>query len=322
VKFDVQTAFKGMVQAATQPQQHVGRTDLTDWIKLGFVAYDKDGVAVCDTLAYSLDDWALSNLAAKIGQSQLANLFHNRSMNYKNVWNPTTKFFCPRSSDMSWHCPPFYEYNYPFDNRYVEGDAWQYRWFVPGDPNGLVQLFGSNDYFVQQLSEFFDLSEYDPYNILPNPYYWAGNEPDIFAGYLFPYAKRPDLTQKYIRMVMNTRYSSEPDGLPGNDDYGTMSAWFMFSSLGFYPQSGGTTYIMGSPTFPQVTVNMPQRNHTLIVSAYNVTKTNIYVQQAKVNGNTWTTPFIDHSQLISNPNNPSVSTVEFWMGPSPSSWGR
>jgi len=194
----------------------------------------------------------------------------------------------------------------------VEGDAWHWRWFVPHDPEGLISLFSSKQKFVNDLSNFFSLSNLDPFNILPNPYYWAGNEPDIFAGWLFAFAGRPDLTQEYIRMVMATRYSSDVDGLPGNDDYGTMSAWYVFASLGFYPQSGGPKYIMGSPIFDKVVLNITTStyNTTLTILAHNPRAPNIYVQKVSLNGELWKTPFFNHSQLFSS----KGVTLEFFMG--------
>jgi predicted alpha-1,2-mannosidase len=272
-----------------------------------------------------------------LGRTELAYLFHNRSKNYKNVWSEV-EFFCPKtynktSKQFTWHCPEWWQYIDVFDDRYVEGDAWHWRWFVPHDPAGLIQLFGTPNNFINQLTEFFDLSTYDPFNFAPNPYYWAGNEPDIFSGWLFAFAGRPDLTQKYIRMIMKTRYSVAPDGLPGNDDYGTMSAWYLLSALGFYPQSGGTKYILGSPVFPQVSLYL-EDNQKIVIVAHNASETNLYVQKMAINGQPWTTPFIDHFQLVNNETRISRSssssdsktgttttTLEFWMGNSPSSWG-
>jgi len=248
-----------------------------------------------------------------LGQSSWATTFHNRSHNYKNVWN--SGFFCPRNADGTWSCPPWYDYANPFSSRYVEGDAWQYRWFVPQDPVGLVALYeaeGGSGYFIEQLSDLFDRSNWDPYNILPNPYYWAGNEPSLFAGWLFDFAGRPDLTQKYIRMVMDTRYSEKPDGLPGNDDYGTMSAWYVFGAIGFYPQSGNPVYCMGSPVFEEVVIRR-EGGGELTVKAYNASRVNIYVQKVKVNGKVYNYPWFAHEDLF--PSNGGNALLEFWMGP-------
>ena len=117
-----------------------------------------------------------------------------------------------------------------FDKRYTEGDAWHYRFFVPQDPYGLIELFGSNDTFVKELDTFLYRARFWKTNLLPNPYYWAGNEHDLFSPFMFAYAGKADLTQKYVRWILKTYYTNTPNGLPGNDDYSTMSAWFLFSS--------------------------------------------------------------------------------------------
>lgn len=319
--FDVDQAMKALIQSATQPQRYAGRENIDEWLKYGYVSYASNHKAAILTLEYAFDDWAVGNMAAALNNSAAAELFYNRSKNYRNVWNAEKQFFCPKSRDPSsgavaWACPPWYDYLNPFDTRYEEGDAWHWRWFVPHDPTGLIALFGGVDKFVEQLMEFFDYSNLDQFNILPNPYYWAGNEPDIFAAWLFTFAGRPDLTQKYTRMVMSTRYSGLPDGLPGNDDYGTMSAWYMFAALGFYPQAGSTTYILGSPVFPQAVVHLAN-NTRLVITAHNANADNIYVQKVAVNGRPWPSWFIDHAQLVGGTNNGTAS-LEFWMGPTAS----
>ena len=118
---------------------------------------------------------------------------------------------------------------------YTEGDAWHYRFYVPHDLEGMVELFGGKEAFIKELDRFFRLSRLWKTFWLPNPYYWAGNEHNLFSVWLFSFVGRPDLTAKYSRMVMQTQYGVGGDGLPGNDDYGTMSAWFVFAALGFYP---------------------------------------------------------------------------------------
>jgi len=217
---------------------------------------------------------------------------------------------CPKTSKGKWECPD--TWINVFDSRYVEGDAWHWRWFVPHDVPGLIELFGSNDYFIEQLTEFFHRSEFFPDTFLPNPYYWAGNEPDILAVWLFDWAGRPDLTQYYSREVMNNWFSIEASGLPGNDDYGTMSAWYVFGALGFYPLSGSTTYMVGSPVFEKAVITTSIGNLTII--AHNASEKNIYVQNVFVNGNPWNKPFFDHSWLLN-------ANIQFFMGNKPSKWG-
>jgi len=308
--FDVETAYKGMRQGATQSQTHAGRDYIEDWLSLGYIPYEKDPKGATRTQAYSYDDWTIGNLAGSLGLKEDQELFLNRSKNFKKVWNQQHKFFCPKTSQGEWECPPMW--TNVFDKRYVEGDAWHYRFAVHDIP-GLIELFGSNESFVTALLEFFVRSEDDPYNILPNPYYWAGNEPDILTVYLFSFAGRPDLTQKYVRWNMEHRFSAQPDGIPGNDDYGTMSAWFTFGALGFYPLSGSPVgqYLLGSPLFPRAVIHLPSGD--IVCKAYNYSPTHIYVERAYINGHAidMRSPFIYHSQLVNG------ALLEFWMSDQP-----
>lgn len=174
--------------------------------------------------------------------------FMNRSTFYKNVWNNKTSFFEPKYAANGTFVPlPKHEHINIFSNYYVEGDAWHYRFYAPHDGDGLVKLFGGKEIFTRELEKFFKLSAYWPTYWLPNPYYWAGNEHDLFSVWMFSYANRSDLVQKYSRFIVDRFYGNGGDGVPGNDDYGTMSAWLVWASLGFYPLPGTERYILGSP---------------------------------------------------------------------------
>jgi len=310
--FDLNVSYQAVYQAATTQQQYASRQDVADWIKYGFVPDYNDGHAVSDTLSYAMDDWAVGNIATAMGLLNDAEMFYNRSKNYKNVWNAKEQIMCPKNLTGEWNCPKLWIN--VFDSRYVEGDAWQWRTFVPHDPVGLMSLFSSEEYYISQLIEFFERSKEDMSNDLPNPYYWAGNEPDIFAPYLFAFANRSDLTQQYVRWNMDNKYTTNPDGLPGNDDYGAMSAWYVFGALGFYPQSGSKegTYILGSPIFSNVIVHLPSPAGDLQVIAYNNSATNVFVSKLQLNNQPIQGPFIYHHQI----SNPSANVLEFWMSPS------
>eukprot|EP01119_Soliformovum_irregulare_P012554 TRINITY_DN3269_c0_g2_i4.p1 TRINITY_DN3269_c0_g2~~TRINITY_DN3269_c0_g2_i4.p1 ORF type:complete len:741 (+),score=200.96 TRINITY_DN3269_c0_g2_i4:19-2241(+) len=294
IEFDIKMAYDAMKIAATTERKNAGREFIQDWLHLGYIPFDKDTKGACKTLAYCYDDWAIANVAKALNLTEDHNMFLNRSQNYKNVWNSEYQFFCPKTSSGEWECPPLW--TDVFDERYTEGDAWHYRWWVPGDIEGLKKLFVSNDNFNQQLEELFHRSEFFPETVLPNPYYWAGNEPDILSVWLFALAGRPDLTQYYSRYVMNYWYTTESSGIPGNDDYGTMSAWYIWSAIGIYPISGSTTYVLGSPIFDRVTINTSSGRQLTITTSNNGPE-NYYVQNITLNGdpfNGWT---IDHSQL-------------------------
>eukprot|EP01113_Clastostelium_recurvatum_P026084 TRINITY_DN3130_c0_g1_i1.p1 TRINITY_DN3130_c0_g1~~TRINITY_DN3130_c0_g1_i1.p1 ORF type:complete len:774 (-),score=142.72 TRINITY_DN3130_c0_g1_i1:74-2395(-) len=316
VDFDHNLAYKGMVQGATTQQQYASRDDIVDWLHLGYVPYEASKRGASETLEYAYDDWAIGNLANALGNKQDAATFWNRSQNYKNVWNEEKKLFCPKDRNGKWECPLIWID--VFDPRYVEGDAWQWRWFVPHDVPGLVELYGGQKTFAAILDDFFSLSQDDPLNVLPNPYYWAGNEPDIFAPYMFAFGGRSDLTQKYVRWLLENKYTSASDGLPGNDDYGTMSAWFLFSSLGFYPLAGSAngTYILGSPMVNNATFSFPRSDGSvrpLRIITYDQSALNVYVAKVALGGTVLATPFITHQQLM------QANTLEFWMTDTPSS---
>eukprot|EP01130_Rhizamoeba_saxonica_P016699 TRINITY_DN776_c0_g2_i2.p1 TRINITY_DN776_c0_g2~~TRINITY_DN776_c0_g2_i2.p1 ORF type:complete len:695 (+),score=149.93 TRINITY_DN776_c0_g2_i2:261-2345(+) len=303
---DMDTAYKAMKQAATQKQQNAGRRDLVDWNKLGYIPWESSEKGACYTLAYSYDDGILANVAKKLGHMDDYELFTNTSKNYKNVFHPEEKFFCPKTREGKWECPPVWIN--VFDDRYTEGDAWHYRFNVGADPNGLIELFGSKQEFVKELETFCYRGEWYPFNILPNPYYWAGNEEDLLACWMFNFADRADLTQRYIRWLLDNKYTVNPDGIPGNDDYGTMSAWYIFGSLGFYPVAGTTQFIVGTPLFPKITVHRKAGDLTVI--SHNSGKDNFYVLKATINGkpiDMKSYAFIEWEDIKGE------ATLEFWM---------
>ena len=212
---------------------------------------------------------------------------------------------------------------YPLQSKYVEGDALQWTWFVPGDPEGLVTLFHSPEAFAAKLDAFFANSTRWKFpNTLPNPYYWAGNEPDLLAVWQFVFAGRPDLTQRWSRWLLLHKYSSRPSGVPGNDDFGTMSAWFMFAALGIYPLPGSTRYVLGSPIFPSVMLHLRANASVsngatvLRVVAHNASRSNMYVANCTLNGMPVKAPFVQHQQLVAG------GTLEFWMEDGPTSFWR
>jgi len=311
LSFDYQTAYAGMKQGATEPQEHDSRTSVEYYVNIGYVPYETDTKGCSNTLEYAYCDWAISKMALGLGYESDFEMFNNRSQNYLTQWNADIQFFCPRYTNGTMKCPDFLLY--VFSPEYVEGDAWHWRWFVPQDPIGLIELFGSAAAFVEQLEIFFNRSVHFP-NILPNPYYWAGNEPDLLAAYLFAYAGRVDLTQKWVRDTLVRRYNNNPDGLPGNDDYGTMSAWLLWGFIGFYPLAGNSTYILGSPVFDEVVLHRPAAD--LVVRAYNQPQENIYVAAVQLNGKPLDRPFISFEQIADG------GLLEFWMSAEPTSWGQ
>jgi predicted alpha-1,2-mannosidase len=257
-----------------------GRAHIDQFIALGWVP---DQASV--TLEYAYNDWALSRFARALGRNEDADRYAARAANYKNTWDAATGFMQPRSADGSFAAA--------FDptvqmSGYVEGDGWQWSWMAPQDPDGLIALFGTPADFADKLSQFFEGSKLfsgaptQTRLLLPDAYYWHGNEPDLHAAYMFEDAGRPDLTQKWVRAILNAAYGPGPDGLPGNDDGGTMSAWHLFTALGFYPLAGGVEYWVGSPRFPHALIHRAEGD--IEIRAPGASADAIYVGRALVNG--------------------------------------
>ncbi len=254
--FDVDVAFAAMRRQAFEkkPEGARGpwRGGIEEYMALGWVP---DEVSV--TLEYAYDDWALANLAAALGKTEDEAQLRARGASWENLWFEDAAQLRPRSAAG--------EFPAVFDERrhgdaYVEGNALQWSWYVPHDAAGLLKRFGSTDAFVARLTELFENSttmqwvEDGHHHALPDLYYWHSNEPVIHAAYLFADVGRSDLARRWSREVLRTQYRDGPDGLPGNDDSGTMSAWYVFTALGFYPVAGGSEYWLGQPLFERAEV--------------------------------------------------------------------
>lgn len=316
--FDIDAAYKAMRQTALvgvpAGSGFGGRGGLADYLKLGYLPSDNGGHSVAATLEYAWADKALSLLAAELGQKQDADLLAEHARNYRNVWNPDTQHFEGKDSNGAFpkthkfHLLSYVDFNEKYTRSYVEGSGEQWRWAVPYDAEGLMTLFKSRQYFVSELETYFSKAR-KGVGSLPSAYYWHGNEPYINAAYLFNIAERPDLTQKWVRWIMATKYSDDYIGLDGNDDGGTLSSWYVLSALGIYPIPGTTRYELGSPLFDKAIAKIDDK--TLTVIAENNSPTNVYVQKVWLNDvplkHTWFT----HDQIAQG------GTLKFQMGPRP-----
>jgi len=311
--FDLSIAYPGLRQSAVGPRPREGRGHVNEYIQFGFVPLDVSNTGTCLTLSYAYTDYALAILASELGLQSDYELFLSRSQNYKHVFETNTEFMCPKYINGEFKCPE--NAAYPFHENYVEGNVWHYNFDVPHDLEGLVGLYPSKQAFIDKLTiDLYNGTLTDDYlfqtNFLPNPFYWQGNEHDLLFPWLFHAGDRPDLTQYWTRWILDNKYSNTPSGLPGNDDYGTMSAWYTFGSLGFYPLTGKDWYFVGSPLFNQAELRVPdQQGGTSIIriTAYNNSKENVYVERVLLNGENLPTPYITHQQLLSSP------TLEFFM---------
>lgn len=317
--FDVEFAYQSMKKTAlaSTPRGAAfsGRRGNDDCVKYGFCPADSMEQAVSRTLEYAWSDYSISLLAKALGKQEDASLFNTLSMNYKNVWNPKTKHFHPRNADGSFveeFDPLLLTYlsgDDSFTNDYVEGSAMQWRWAPFFDAKGLIELFDSKEYFISELNQFFAKGETVIGNWNPGSYYWHGNEPDIHAPFLFNFVGRPDLTQKWTRTILDTKYSNRYDGLDGNDDAATLSAWYIFSSLGFYPMAGTDIYQLGAPLFEQAEINLGEAK--LKVIADNYAPDHIFVKQVWLNDTLLDRTWITHDEIKNG------GTLRFEMSKTP-----
>lgn len=305
--FDVETAYSYMKLSSEKKADPVGRDYIEHYNKYGYVPNDlaPDDYSVSRTIEYSWEDWALATLADALGYEEDAEKYGEKSNYYKNTFNPETKYFQARNSDGSYvkNFSPYMTTFYDavmikkFADCYCEGSARQWRWSALQDIDGMIELFGSEEYFVEELDDFMKDASSARAAVDPGHGYWIGNQHDIHTPYLFSNAGRADLTQKWVRWTLENRFSTDVNGLDGNDDGGTISAWYVFSSLGFYPLAGTDKYWIGSPCIDNATINLGN-GKTLTVTTKNQSEENVYVSSVTLNGKALTGTYVTHELLM------------------------
>ena len=287
--------------------------------KYGYVPYDvtdhynSENWSLSKTLEYAYDDYCIARMAEKLGERQIADEFDKRSLNYKNVYNSQTTFMQPRNNKGS-----FIENFSPDDYtpHICESNGWQYFWSVQQDVDGLISLVGGKERFAQKLDSMFT---YNPSADEDLPIfstgmigqYAHGNEPSHHVIYLFNAIGQPWKTQKYAAEVMHELYKNPPAGLCGNEDCGQMSAWYVFSAMGFYPVDPiSGKYEIGTPMYPEMKMHLAN-GKTFTILAPAVSKENIYIQSVKLDGNPYDKSYITHEQIMNG------SIFEFEMGNKP-----
>ena len=292
--------------------------------KLGYIPYNikdeynAENWSLSKTLEYAFDDYCIAEMARKMGRTQLADEFYKRSQNYRNVFNPASSFMQP-IDDKGVFQPNFSPDDYTA--HICESNGWQYFWSVQQDIKGLIALTGGKDRFTEKLDSMFT---YIPAGNADLPLfstgmigqYAHGNEPSHHVTYLYALAGRPERTQELVREIFDTQYKNKPDGLCGNDDCGQMSAWYVFSAMGFYPVCPGTPYyIIGSPSFPRMSICL-ENGKTFTILAHNANEKNVYIQSARLNGKEYDKNYFTHQDIVQG------GTLEFQMGPNPNpNWG-
>ncbi|NOZ01395.1 MAG: glycoside hydrolase family 92 protein, partial [Deltaproteobacteria bacterium] len=260
--FDIDSLYDSMKIAADQPVAHGGRDCFPDYPNKGYCVAGKTSGAVSKTLEYAFNDYCLGQLANALGKKDDAAMFMARSKNYQTLWDPETRFFRPRIEDGSF-IDQFTPEAWDSGELYTEGSAWQWMWFAPHDEAGLRALFESDDAFIGKLSDFFELADENFNFILPTSWYFHGNEPDMHAAFLFIRAGRPDLAQKWSRWVLDTNYRNEFNGMVGNDDAGTLAAWYVFAASGLFPWPCFPGYYITSPLFDRIVIHLPGGDFTV-----------------------------------------------------------
>ena len=303
--FDVETAYQSMRKAAlgieVKKEGFKPREGMADCLKYLYCPDDLMDESVSKTLEYAYADDAISKLAKALGHEEDAKLFAEHSHYFRNIWNPETQYFQARTSsgDFVKKFKPlkltYLDFDKEYTNAYVEGCALQWRWALFFDPESLVSLFRSREYFVNELNDFFALSDPKRGTFSPGSYYWHGNEPDLHAAYLFNAAGRPDLTQKWVRWILENKYGAGYEGIDGDDDAGTLSSWYVWSSLGIYPVAGSDRYEIGAPLFKNASIKIG--NKILNIVADNYAPDKKYVLRVWLNEVLLDRYWIKHSEI-------------------------
>ncbi len=303
--FDVESAYEGMKEIALGPTPKgsacSGRRGIAGYLEYDYCPSDLMDESVSKTLEYAWADQSIANLARGLGKEEDTQLFESHAQHYRNTWNPETKYFQPRDVKGNFFEPfkplllTYLDWDDKYTDDYVEGSALQWRWCVPQDPQGLIELFGSREYFVEELNDFFAKADPDRGTFSPGSYYWHGNEPDMHAAYLFNSAGRPDLTQKWVRWILDNKYGTGPAGIDGNDDGATLSAWYILSAMGFYPIAGSDKYELGAPLFERAIMDLGESKLEII--AENYSPGNIYAQKIRLNDTLLDRTWIWHSEI-------------------------
>ena len=317
--FDVEKAYQAMRRTALAPTPpgaaFSGREGIEHYLKYHYCPAGLMKESVSRTFEFGWADQAISLLAEALGHPEDTTLFREHSQFYRNLWNPATQYFQPRDAEGEFFEPfkplllTYLDRKGQFTRDYVEGSALQWRWAAPFDAVGLISRFKSRDYFVEELNQFFAKSSPARGAWNPGPYYWHGNEPDIHAAYLFNEAGRPDLTQKWGRWIMDNKYGDGYDGLDGNDDAGTLSAWYVFSALGLYPVAGSDKYQLGAPLFERAEVKL--RDKPLVIVAENYSPNRPFVRKVWLNATPLDRTWLRHAEIEHG------GVLRFTMGPGP-----
>jgi predicted alpha-1,2-mannosidase len=310
---DARAALEACVATATR-RSYEG---IGQYMDKGFVSSDSNRNAVSHTLEYAYDDWCIAQLAKKLNNTAIYEAFIKRSQNWKNVYDAQSGFMRPRLNDGTFRK----EFDVLSTNGqgFIEGNAWNYSLYVPHQPEQMIALRGGKKHFAAHLDSLFTMHLPDEFfaeteditreGIIGN--YVHGNEPAHHAAYLYNYTNAPWKTQDRVRMILKKMYHPTSDGLGGNDDCGQMSAWYIFSSLGFYPMAPGSLqYELGSPAIMEATINL-ENGKTFTVKTNNQSEKNVYVRKVLLNGKPLNRTYITHNEITDG------GDIQFFMSAKP-----
>jgi predicted alpha-1,2-mannosidase len=318
---DYRTAYEAMVKNAEVESQrplYEGR-EVSEYKQLGYLSMNYPRSA-SRTVEYAYDDFCLAQVAQALGHIAEGQKYLQRSKNWMNLWSDETRSIRPRYPDGRWLAPfeaahfyPNKEYSY-WDAPFYEGSGYIYGTYVPHDAQGLINRLGDDATFIAWLDAFFaNPPTRDP--AFNNGLYNHNNEPDFLAAFLYIHASRPERTQERVRRILATEYTTGRGGLPGNDDSGAMSSWYVWGAVGLYPNAGQPFYYISSPLFQRSTINLGG-GRSFIIEAPETSQTNSYVQSATLNGQALERAWLKHDEIARG------GRLLLRMGAKPSAWGR
>ncbi len=299
--FDYNKAYEAMRKSAFQNQRGT-----PEYIQYGYLPQDKHGWSVTITLEYAFDDWCIAQVAKKLGKMDDYNLFMKRAMSYKNLFDAQTGFMRSKNSDGKFIEPfdPLLS-EHGFEGQYIEGTAWQHSFFVPHDVNGFAALFGGKEKLIAKLDELFaapsvlhgENTSADVTGLIGQ--YAHGNEPSHHIIYMYTALDAPHKAAKWIKIVADSMYKTGPDGLIGNDDCGQMSAWYIWSCLGFYPMNPASgEYVFGFPLIDNAVIQLPNKKQLQVKVVRRSVKKASGIERVRFNGKEIPVRSITHQQLM------------------------
>lgn len=309
--YDTEKAFEAMKHSATRD-----KFGLEAYQNYGFIPVDEESESVSKTLEYAYDDWTIAQMAKAMNKEDDYKTYIQRAQYYKNVFDPSSKFMRGRFRN-TWFSP-FDPYEVNFN--YTEANAWQYSFYVPQDVTGFMELLGGKAALEAQLDELFsakvETSGRDQADITGLIGQYAhGNEPSHHMAYLYNFVNKPHKVQEKVHQILTELYKNDPDGVSGNEDCGQMSAWYVLSSMGFYPVTPGSNqYIIGAPFFDKASIHL-ENGKTFTIKSYDLSDINKYVEYVYLNGEKLNRTYLTHQEIMNG------GVLEFYMNDNPAVWG-